>query len=171
MARTTRADDSYGHDGERPIRRHSRWSRWALGLVATNLGVAGLSYSGYDNGAISGVAQVVRDRFTQTRTSVRNRSLAQQIGERIRQEKTIEADRIEVSVEDESTAILEGLVADAGDKEKAVALTRDTRGVRKVIDRLAVIPASRVIDAPAAPDAAASTSTAAGVAELPRITR
>jgi hypothetical protein len=51
-------------------------------------------------------------------------------------------------VEGECTAVLRGLVPDAAAKEKAVALTQDTKGVLKVVDHLAVLPKPRVISIP-----------------------
>lgn len=101
---------------------------------------------------VQDASATVQDKYAEARTSARNEGLRQQIATRLQGEKAFDAEKIEVHVEDESTAILEGLVPDAAAKEKAVALTRDTRGVLRVVDHLAVVPPPRVIVAPPAND-------------------
>jgi hypothetical protein len=140
---------------------------WVIAGVA--IGVVGAAWTGVGQdhrgpangvgGAVRTFAQgvqeassSVRDRFAAARISARNLGLEQQIKSRLQGDKTFDAERIEVQVADESTAILKGLVPDAAAKEKAVTLTRDTRGVLKVMDHLAVPPPPRVISAPAADD-------------------
>jgi len=93
-------------------------------------------------------SDTIHDTYTSARTSVRNLGLEQQIESRLRQDKTLDAGRIELHVEDEGTAVLKGLVIDVEAREKAVQLVRDTRGVLKVIDHLAVPPPPRVIVSP-----------------------
>jgi hypothetical protein len=88
----------------------------------------------------------VRDCGSQTPSSVRNLGLGQQIETRLCQDKKVDAQGIIVHVEEDGTAVLRGLVSDAGHKEKAVALTRDTRGVERIVDELAVSPRRRVIE-------------------------
>jgi len=92
----------------------------------------------------------VRDCCSQDGCSVRNLGLGQQIETRLCQDKRVDAEAIIVSVQEDGTAVLSGLVPDATHKEKAVALTRDTRGVERVVDQLAVAPRPRIIDTPAA---------------------
>ena len=65
----------------------------------------------------------------------------------IERDKTLDGCRIEVHVRDEGLVILDGLVVDDEDKEKAIALIRDSRGVTRIEDRLAVMPPPRIIDA------------------------
>ena len=90
----------------------------------------------------------VHDCVSNDGTSVRSLGLGQQIETRLCQDKKVDAKQITVHVDEEGTATLRGLVPDSTHKEKAVALTRDTRGVLRVVDHLAVPPAARVIDTP-----------------------
>lgn len=139
--------------------------------LGTVLGVGAWAGNGWDrqgpasgaggtlDRAVQAISQGVQDAsatvgegITQAQTSARKLGLVQQIEARLHQDKAVEADRIEVVVEEEGTALLKGLVPDRACKDKAVALTRDTRGVAKVIDQLAVVPAPRVITAPPADD-------------------
>jgi hypothetical protein len=133
---------------------------WAAGLV---FGLGGAAFTGLGQdqkapvlGAIRTITQGVRDRIDHARTSARNLGIEQQVRARLQGEKTFEADRIELHVEDECTVVLKGLVPDTEAKEKAVVLARDTRGVLQVIDHLAVPPRPRVITAPPEADAVAT---------------
>jgi osmotically-inducible protein OsmY len=108
---------------------------------------------------VQDASATVQGKLAEAQTSARNLGLEQQIAARLHSEKTFDAEKIEVHVEDGGTAVLKGLVPDAAAKEKAVALTRDTRGVLTVVDHLAVVPPARVIVAPAAP---ASDAAVAG---------
>ncbi len=90
----------------------------------------------------------VHDCCSNDGTSVRSLGLGQQIETRLCQDKKVDAEQITVHVDEEGIATLKGLVPDSTHKEKAVALTRDTRGVVRVVDNLAVPPPTRVIDTP-----------------------
>lgn len=137
---------------------------WWVAAALLGLGVAGWIILGQARqrqveGTVRTITQGVQDasaniqdKFAEAQTSARNLGLQQQIEARLHGEKTFDANQIEVHVEEENTAILKGLVPDATAKEKAVALTRDTRGVNKVVDQLAVVPPARVIVAPPADD-------------------
>ena len=87
-------------------------------------------------------------------TSVRNTGLAQQVDTRLRQDKHIDADKITITAEEGSTVILDGTVPDHATKDRAADLAKDTRGVLRVVDRLAIPPSPRIIAAEPAPDAA-----------------
>jgi osmotically-inducible protein OsmY len=151
--------------------------RWWVVAVVPVLGVAGWSGLGRDrqrqvHGAVRKITQgvqdasaTVQDKFAEAQTSARNVGLEQQIEARLHSEKTLDAEKIELHVEDESTAILKGLVPDAAAKEKAVALTRDTRGVLQVVDHLAVVPPPRIIVARPANE---TVPAVAGVSRLQR---
>ena len=90
----------------------------------------------------------VHDCCSNDGTLVHSLGLGQQIETRLCQDKKVDAQQITVHVDEEGTATLRGLVPDSTHKEKAVTLTRDTRGVLRVVDHLAVPPAARVIDTP-----------------------
>jgi hypothetical protein len=146
-------------------------TRWAIaGMV---LGVAGSSWVGVGHrwpkaadapagapeeteGTIDSTVRVVRrgiddastnvrGRFDRAREASRNDALAAQVRARLAQDKSLDADQIDVVVEDEGTVILKGQVPDAASKEAAVELTRDLRGVVRVEDSLAIPPRPRVI--------------------------
>jgi hypothetical protein len=156
--------------------------RWTI--AGSLLGVGGAAWIGSghgrqgDGGTLSGTVQTlvsgfqdasetIQDKYHSARTSARNLGLEQQIESRLRQDKTLDAARIELHVEDEGTAVLKGLVIDEDSKEKAVQLVRDTKGVVKVIDHLAVPPAPRVIVSPTSAD----KDDTAAVATRPRSVR
>ncbi len=89
----------------------------------------------------------IRECVTNDRSSVRSLGLVRQIENRLWQDKRVAAEGIVVKIEEDGKAILIGQVPDAANKDRAVALTRDTRGVESVIDQLAVGSATRTIDA------------------------
>src|SRR3954468_10516270 len=94
-------------------------------------------------------AASVHDSSSQGSSSVRNLGLGQQIETRLCQDKRLDAAGIVVEVEEDGTAVLRGLVSSSAHKDTAVNLVRDTRGVERVIDHLAVPPTARIIDTPA----------------------
>lgn len=169
MANTNRGHDGTYQGNERRSGFGS-FVRWAMifgGLLGVIVVVALMMDSGpkagesEPDGAIDGtvrsIARGVRETsatvgegFESARESATNLGMVQQIETRLSQDKAVVADGIEVAVEEEGTATLSGLVPSQACKEKAVSLTRDTRGVVRVIDRLAVTPPDRIILAPAA---------------------
>lgn len=176
---TDRADAGANQAGD-PGRRS--WLRWAVPVGM--LSVAAWVGFNWDRnstdggmvekvqGAAGSISRGVRstsaslmDGLKRGRAQARNSELGSQVRTRLLQDKTLEAGKIEVRIEGENTAILEGLVPSADDKDKAVSLTGDTRGILRVVDRLAVPPRPRVIEAPAADDPAPAVST------LPRAVR
>ena len=94
-------------------------------------------------------AASVHDSSSQGASSVRNLGLGQQIETRLCQDKRLDATGIIVEVEEDGTAVLRGLVPSSAHKDTAVTLVRDTRGVERVVDHLAVPPTARIIDTPA----------------------
>lgn len=96
---------------------------------------------------VQDTSATVSDTYARTRTSIVNLGLAQQISTRLRQDKAVDCERLEIAVEEESRVVLTGQVPDQATKEKVVNLTRDTRGVRQVVDQLAVPPRTRIIEA------------------------
>ena len=91
-------------------------------------------------------AASVRDSTSHGSDSVRNLGLGQQIETRLCQDKRLDAAGIVVEVEEDGTTVLRGLVSSPAHKDTAVTLVRDTRGVERVIDHLAVPPEPRIID-------------------------
>ena len=154
----------------------ARWSLWglALGLVAGAWIGGGPDRFGEEEGIVGGLrgagrsmaksfrytAATFRDCVANEGTSVRRLGLGQQLETRLWQDKRLVAEGIIVEIGEGGTAVLRGIVPDEGHKEKAVSLARDTRGVERVVDQLAVGTSSRTIDA--APAAAVPTGVASG---------
>ena len=137
-----------------------KWGmRGALLAVAIMLGLAAwIALGEARRGRIGDAVQTVTDgaqdastnvqgKISDARTSARKVGLEQKVSDRLHGDKSLGAEKIEVTVLDEGTATLRGQVPDAAAKEKAVALARDTRGVVRVVDHVAVTPPPRVFDA------------------------
>jgi hypothetical protein len=161
-------------------RRTLARTRWVVVRLAISVGVGmwlggGADRYGEQEGIVGSVrgacrtiaksgqyaAATLLDVVFQQRSSVRKLGLAQQVETRLWQDKRLVADQIVVEIEEEGTAVLRGLVPDLLHKEMAVSLAQDTRGVARVVDQLAVSPASRVIETK--PAAAVPTGVASGV--------
>lgn len=112
--------------------------------------------------------ETVREKFAAVQSSARNLGIEQQVSARLHGDKTFDANKIELHVEEEGTAVLRGLVPDAAAKERAVELTQDTKGVLKVIDHLAVVPKPRIISVPQAELKADVIESVPAVAARPR---
>ena len=157
-------------------------TRWAvvgmiLGLLAGIWVGGGTDRYGEDEGVLGGIrggrrtfargyrymAATIRELLTNDQSSVRNLGLGRQVEIRLWQDKRLAAEAIVVEVEEAGRVVLTGQVPDAADKEKAVTLARDTRGVETVVDQLAVATASRTIEASPSPSPAVPTGVASGV--------
>ncbi len=158
--------------GEGSSRRGLPFARSRWGVVGIVIGVLGSSWVGVgrggprasdgaavtsneEEGTIDGtvrkvaqgvqdVSTTVRDRVSRARASGRNQDLISQVKARLLQDKSLNAQNIDVQVDAEGVVVLKGLVPTADDKDAAVDLTRDVRGVLQVEDHLAVPPARRV---------------------------
>jgi BON domain len=161
----------------RNLLNKARWPLWALvsGLIVGAWIGGGPDRYGEEDGVVGGLrgasrtmnkgfrytAATLRDCISFDRSAVRKLGLSQQIETRLWQDKRLVAGEIIVEVDDGGTAILKGIVPDEDHKDRAVALARDTRGVEKVVDELAIRPSSRTIKAapaPAVPTGVASNS-------------
>ena len=158
-------------------------TRWALGgmMLGAIAGVwagGGTDRYGEDEGVLGGMRgargtfvrsyrytlATISECLTNDHSSVRNLGLGRQVENRLWQDKRLAAEAIVVEVEEGGRVVLTGQVPTASDKEKAVTLARDTRGVETVVDQLAVATASRTIDAPSSP--AVPTGVASGARVL-----
>ena len=86
------------------------------------------------------VAQEVREGFAKTRTSVHNMGIEARVYGRLHWDKDLTGALIELQTGADGVVSLRGSVADANAKQKAVALARETVGVTRVIDQLAIAP-------------------------------
>jgi hypothetical protein len=162
-------------------------TRWTIAGILLGLGVAGWAGLAREQGGTSeglgravetiaagihDASETVRDKLAAAQSSARNLGIEQQISARLHGDKTFDANRIEVHVEEEGTAVLRGLVPNDEAKERAVELTQDTKGVLKVVDHLAVIPKPRIISVPRAePEQAEAIGAVPAIAVRPRPVR
>jgi hypothetical protein len=81
-----------------------------------------------------------REQFAKARTSVHNMGVESRVYGRIHWDKALNDATIELTTTEDGVITLKGTVADAKARTKAVELTRDTVGVTKVVDQLAIRP-------------------------------
>jgi hypothetical protein len=91
------------------------------------------------------LAEEVREAWAKARRQVDELGVQGRVYGRLRWDKALADDPINVEVEkkstdDESTVILTGRVPDESARKKALELAQDTVGVREVIDRLQIAP-------------------------------
>ncbi len=158
-------------EGSRPFVSRTMMIKVRWGLAGLLIGVALSVWAGgapdrYDEptgvmGLVRGVYRTFargatyttahcRDCFATNPSAVRNLGLRRQVKSRLTQDKKLDAREITLQVQDDGTVVLEGLVPDQAHKDRAATLARDTRGVERVVDHLAVPPRARIIDAPPA---------------------
>jgi hypothetical protein len=85
-----------------------------------------------------------RDEFGKAKNAINNMSVESRVYGRLHWDKVLNEASIDLSVTEDGVITLDGTVADAKAKTHAVALTLDTVGVTKVIDRLAVRPPTTI---------------------------
>ncbi len=83
-----------------------------------------------------------REQFQQAKTSVHNMSVESRVYGRIHWDKALNDANIDLSGGSEGVITLDGTVANAQAKVRAVELARETVGVTQVVNRLAVRPAT-----------------------------
>ena len=159
----------------RPLRPFVR-TRWTIagiviGVIGSSLARTGLPRPepadasasraartvGTIDGTVRSMAQGVREvsasvrgQFDRARASTEDRTLMERVEASLIQDQALDADGIDVTVEDEGEGILRGEGATAAAKELAVNLTRGLPGVARVEDHLAVTPKTRSFGSPAA---------------------
>lgn len=82
--------------------------------------------------------ETIQQQFERARTSVHNMGVSGRIYGRLHWDKDLQGSKIEIDVQENGVTTLTGTVPDAKAKVKAVALTQDTVGVAKVIDRTSI---------------------------------
>ena len=83
-----------------------------------------------------------KEQFAKARTSVHNMGVESRVYGRIHWDKALNDATIELTSTEDGVITLNGTVADAKAKIKAIDLTKDTVGVTKVVDQLAVRPST-----------------------------
>jgi osmotically-inducible protein OsmY len=81
-----------------------------------------------------------KEQFGKAKTAVNNMTIESRVYGRIHWDRALNDANIDLTTTEDGVITLDGTVADAKAKLKAVTLTQETVGVTKVVDRLAVRP-------------------------------
>ena len=82
----------------------------------------------------------VKQAWTDVRKSVDKLSVQGRVYGRLRWDKALAEEPIDVSMQDKNIVVLTGRVPDDDTRQKAIQLAKDTVGVRDVVDQLQVNP-------------------------------
>jgi hyperosmotically inducible protein len=93
-------------------------------------------------GGLRKAGNAVKEEFSKAKTAVNNMGVESRVYGRLHWDKALNDASIDLSATDDGVITLNGTVADDKAKAKAVELTRETVGVTKIVDKLAVRPAS-----------------------------
>jgi hyperosmotically inducible periplasmic protein len=93
-------------------------------------------------GGLRKAGNAAKEEFSKAKTAVNNMGVESRVYGRIHWDKALTDATIDLSATDDGVITLNGTVADDKAKAKAVDLARDTVGVTKVVDQLAVRPAA-----------------------------
>jgi hyperosmotically inducible protein len=93
-------------------------------------------------GGLNRAGSAAKDQFARARTSVHAMGVESRIYGRIHWDKALNDALIELAATGDGVVTLDGTVADARAKRRAVELAQETVGVTQVVDRLAVRPAA-----------------------------
>jgi len=119
-------------------------------------GIAARAGDALDN-AGRNVRNTVESAIGQARAATHEQELLARVYSRIRWDKYLAGSSLEIQTQADGTAILKGSTSDKVRKERAVALTRDTVGITRVIDEISV--SATVIVAPPVPPTPATATT------------
>jgi osmotically-inducible protein OsmY len=86
------------------------------------------------------LSQEVQEAWTDVRAKVDKLGVQGRVYGRLRWDKALAEEPIEVDVEGKDDVVLSGRVPDEETRQKALRLARDTVGVREVLDRLQIVP-------------------------------
>jgi osmotically-inducible protein OsmY len=86
------------------------------------------------------LSQEVQEAWTDVRAKVDKLGVQGRVYGRLRWDKSLAEEPIEVDVEGKDVVVLSGRVPDEETRQKALRLARDTVGVRDVLDRLRIEP-------------------------------
>jgi hypothetical protein len=92
------------------------------------------------NRGLEELKEEVKQAWTEVRKTVDKLGVQGRVYGRLRWDKALAEEPIEVSMQDKETVVLTGRVADEQTRQKAIQLTNDTVGVREVVDQLEVEP-------------------------------
>lgn len=93
-------------------------------------------------GGLDRAGQEVKEKFASAKTSVQNMGVESRVYGRLHWDKALNDATIELTTTEAGVVTLDGSVATAKAKARAVDLATETVGVTQVVDRLAVRPAA-----------------------------
>ena len=93
-------------------------------------------------GGLNRAGAATREQFAKAKTSVHDMGVESRVYGRIHWDKALVDALIDLSASDDGVITLNGTVADARAKRRAVELSAETVGVVKVVDQLAIRPAA-----------------------------
>ena len=91
-------------------------------------------------GGLRKAGNVTKEQFARAKTSVHNMGVESRVYGRIHWDKALNEALIELTTTEDGVITLNGTVADAKAKTRAVELAKDTVGVTRVVDQLAIRP-------------------------------
>ena len=91
-------------------------------------------------GGLNKAGQEAKDRFASAKTSVQNMGVESRVYGRIHWDKALNDATIELSTSQNGVITLNGSVANAKAKARALELAQETVGVTEVIDQLGIRP-------------------------------
>ncbi len=91
-------------------------------------------------GGLNKAGQEAKERFASAKTSVQNMGVESRVYGRLHWDKALNDATIELSTSQNGVVTLNGSVANAKAKAKAVELAQETVGVTEVVDQLGIRP-------------------------------
>ena len=100
-------------------------------------------------GGLKSAGNEIKEQFSSVKTSVENMGVESRVYSRIHWDKALADATIELTASQDGVITLDGSVATSQAKSHAAKLAQETLGVTKVVDRLAVRPATTTTTSPA----------------------
>ena len=98
--------------------------------------------------ALERLGDNLREGWGEARGAVNRMGLRARVYSRVRWDKALEHETIEIDVQASDAVVLRGSVRSETAKRKAIELARDTVGVARVVDELTVAPAAAEVERP-----------------------
>jgi hyperosmotically inducible protein len=98
--------------------------------------------------ALDRLGDNLREGWEEARGAVNRMGLQARVYSRVRWDKTLENETIEIDVQATDAVVLRGNVKNEAAKHKAIQLARETVGVARVVDELTVVPAAAEVERP-----------------------
>lgn len=99
-------------------------------------------------GGLNRAGSATKEQFNRARNSVHNMSVESRVYGRLHWDKALNDAAIELTAGENGLITLTGTVADARARLRAIELARDTVGVTKVVEQLAIRPATTTTTSP-----------------------